>query len=787
MHKLRVPTGRALWLLLTLAWTACSAEHEDDGVPGGGPAGDGGSEDGGSEDGGDGGDGGDDGDDGDDGGDGGDGGDASADEDALRALIASEPAAGAAETGLLELAASGGLPVATESGTYLFACVCGSGNWSLSGDHNDWAEDAMATAGALHWIEATVSSPDGSLYKFTDGDAWIADPLGRRYGYDTYGEFSLVRASAAHLERWYAIEGYGLVGRDLQVWVPDDGVFTHALYAHDGQNLFDPQAIWGGWRLQDSLPGEMLVVGIDNTADRMEEYTHTTDVLYGDTYGGWGDDYADLVELVIRPMMEEAYGDADVVGTLGSSLGGLISFHIADRHEDAYDFAASMSGTMGWGSFGVQNPTMIRHLRRRRAPEHRPLPGQRRLRNLLRQRRRRHRRRRRRLVRQLLHQQSVARRAQRGRLHLRGRPLALARTRCHARRSRVVRAGVAPAGHLRRPLSHLYSPAVPRSPRCAPCLPSSCCPCSASPPATTSPQTTAAADESVSPLRDARAAPAPGGLNDDHVVATWDGGKLTYGELRDELGAQLITMEVDYLNEKYRTELAGTEQVVVTRLLEAEAKAKGHADIDKLIEAEVLPGVTPPTDAEVEAYYEQVRRKLRGMTLEQAKPQLMMDLLQRKQMDAVQTYASQLRDNANVTTNIPFPDLPRIEVSVDDDPSVGAADAPVTIVQFAEFQCPYCGKSKETVDKVLADYEGKVRMVFRDYPLSFHDRAIPAAVAANCAGEQDKYWEMYDVLMSNQRALSDEDLTGYATRIELDLDKWNTCPPGPRPGRRGQR
>ena len=278
------------------------------------------------------------------------------DEALMRAAIAGDTDAGDA---LATIAASGGLPVVTANGTFLFGCLCGTGEWLLAGDHEGWTGQAMDRTGQLSWLEVTIPQADGSMYKFTDGNDWLPDPLGRRYGYDEFGRFSLVRASAAHLERWYGLEGFGLVPRDAQVWVPASGQFTHLLFAHDGQNLFDPEAIWGGWRLDESLPGSMLVVGIDNTADRMEEYTHVADTLDGDPYGGLGDDYADLVELTVRPLMEGHYGEADVVGTMGSSLGGLISYHIAHRYPDRYDMAISLSGTMGWGSFEQNNPTMI--------------------------------------------------------------------------------------------------------------------------------------------------------------------------------------------------------------------------------------------------------------------------------------------------------------------------------------------------------------------------------------------------------------------------------------------
>ena len=89
----------------------------------------------------------------------------------------------------------------------------------------------------------------------------------------------------------------------------------------------------------------------------------------------------------------------------------------------------------------------------------------------------------------------------------------------------------------------------------------------------------------------------------------------------------------------------------------------------------------------------------------------------------------------------------------------------------AKHKCPYCGKAGESIDQVLKEYEGKVKMVYRDFPLSFHDRAVPAAVAANCSGEQGKYWEMHNLLMSNQRALTEADLTSHATSLSLDLDK----------------
>jgi len=109
-----------------------------------------------------------------------------------------------------------------------------------------------------------------------------------------------------------------------------------------------------------------------------------------------------------------------------------------------------------------------------------------------------------------------------------------------------------------------------------------------------------------------------------------------------------------------------------------------------------------------------------------------------------------------------------------------ANDCPITIVEYSEFQCPYCARVMPAVKKILAEYKGKIRWVMRDFPLSFHKRATPAAVAAHCAGKQGKFWNMYGKLFENQTKLSDSDFDKYASAIKgLDKKKWTTCVKSP--------
>jgi protein-disulfide isomerase len=124
------------------------------------------------------------------------------------------------------------------------------------------------------------------------------------------------------------------------------------------------------------------------------------------------------------------------------------------------------------------------------------------------------------------------------------------------------------------------------------------------------------------------------------------------------------------------------------------------------------------------------------------------------------------------------PEIELVDVSVDDDSIKGDPNAPVTIIEFSEFQCPFCKKYvDEAYLKIIEEYvdAGKVRYVFRDFPLGFHDQAKPAAMASECAHEQGKYWEYHDLLFENQVDLSIENYKKWAVDLGLDTGQFNDC------------
>jgi protein-disulfide isomerase len=116
------------------------------------------------------------------------------------------------------------------------------------------------------------------------------------------------------------------------------------------------------------------------------------------------------------------------------------------------------------------------------------------------------------------------------------------------------------------------------------------------------------------------------------------------------------------------------------------------------------------------------------------------------------------------------------DVKTDGDPQLGPDDAKVTIVEFSDFQCPYCKRFRDTTfDALIEKYGDNIRIVYRDYPLPFHPQAQIAAEAAECANEQDKYWEMHDVIYANQETLSDDVYSGFAEQLGLDIQKFDEC------------
>jgi len=137
-----------------------------------------------------------------------------------------------------------------------------------------------------------------------------------------------------------------------------------------------------------------------------------------------------------------------------------------------------------------------------------------------------------------------------------------------------------------------------------------------------------------------------------------------------------------------------------------------------------------------------------------------------------------LKADATADTQVKIsPDVKRYDIPTDGDPSIGPDDAPITIIEFSDYQCPYCVRWYQEVHKRLMEaYKGKIRFVYRDFPLySIHPEAQAAAEAADCAGEQNAYWPFHDALFSHKNGLGSSAYLQYASELGLDTDQFGKC------------
>jgi protein-disulfide isomerase len=285
---------------------------------------------------------------------------------------------------------------------------------------------------------------------------------------------------------------------------------------------------------------------------------------------------------------------------------------------------------------------------------------------------------------------------------------------------------------------------------------------------------TASAPKSVSA---AQAEAASGGpLAPATEVATLDGKPVTYGELvaEKDLGLQFKQAESKALADLYDVRKKAADQLLTRKLLTGEAK-KVNKELDDWFQHDFLASVPEPTDAEVTAAYDEHKNQLPpGAKLEELKPKIAQFVKQDKARKQLATMLEDLKTKHKAKVTLAAPRLPRVEVAAT-GPSKGPADAKVTIVEFSDFQCPFCSRAVPTIEKVLKDYDGKVRLVFRHFPLDGHPQAAKAAEAGACAADQGKFWEMHDKMFGNQQKLAVTDLKETAKVLGLDAAKFDKC------------
>ena len=256
-------------------------------------------------------------------------------------------------------------------------------------------------------------------------------------------------------------------------------------------------------------------------------------------------------------------------------------------------------------------------------------------------------------------------------------------------------------------------------------------------------------------------------LNSGEVVAEVNGRSVT----RAQLDALTLGALRDLEERAYDLRRGALERLVNNIVLEAEADRRSLS-VSELIAALT---VTPPvSDQEIEEAI-QGQYQLPGTPDFQVREQFRSSLEQRRKQEAFRLAIRELRASFEVAILLQHPVVTTEPIADLDDPSLGPEDAPITIVEFSDFQCPYCASVQSTIKDLLAKHGSAVRLVYKHFPLAIHPDAPTAAEAAECAQELGAFWPYHDRLFALRGGLSLETLKETAKQVGMNQQAFDTC------------
>lgn len=258
----------------------------------------------------------------------------------------------------------------------------------------------------------------------------------------------------------------------------------------------------------------------------------------------------------------------------------------------------------------------------------------------------------------------------------------------------------------------------------------------------------------------------PAGAVDQPVLATIDGQPVTLQEVETAAARELKRAEMEFARQRHEVLEQALEQLLAQKLLEREAAARG------ISQEALLQSLQPAavTEQDIDAFYAENQARLSG-TREQFGDRIRQYLQEQRMHAAYTQLLQQMKEGHKVQTLLePY----RVDVAPL-GAAMGPEDAPVTIVEFSDFECPYCVRIYPALQDLVRRYQGKVRLVYRHFPLGIHANARKAAEASLCAQEQGKFWEMHNAMFDNPRSLTPPGLKSLAAGIGLSSDAFNAC------------
>jgi protein-disulfide isomerase len=260
-------------------------------------------------------------------------------------------------------------------------------------------------------------------------------------------------------------------------------------------------------------------------------------------------------------------------------------------------------------------------------------------------------------------------------------------------------------------------------------------------------------------------------------IAEVGGIKISESEMKLDIGSEVYEAEANL----YQLKKNWIDQKARTILFEDAAKKAGLS-LEDWQHKEIEEKVEQPSEENVREMAQRIIRQQNpgaqpdAAKLAQAEPQAREVLTRQMTAQRANAVYQELLKKQPLKILLKKPELPKVNVTFSlQDPSSGSEKAPVTIVAFSDFQCSYCRRGHETMKEILDAYPGKIRLVQREFPLSFHKRARAAAEAALCAKDQGQFWTYADKLFANQQKLEDADLQKYAAELKLNAGEFGQC------------
>jgi protein-disulfide isomerase len=265
------------------------------------------------------------------------------------------------------------------------------------------------------------------------------------------------------------------------------------------------------------------------------------------------------------------------------------------------------------------------------------------------------------------------------------------------------------------------------------------------------------------------AAPTAAATTGDSSPAATVGGTVITMQALDAAAANQLAK---FRQQEYDIRAEVLTGMIQEQLIITEAAAQKVTTND-LVQTEIIAKAAKPTPDDVQKFYDTMKARMGGKTFDEVKGDIEKTLTGQKVAERKDQYLTELSAKYEVKMML---DPPRAAITLRATaPVTGPADAPITIVEWSDYQCPFCKRAYPTVEQVLAEYKGKVRYSHLDYPLPFHQQAMPAALAAHCAGEQGKFWEYNNNLYSGTGDLTAADLTKRAADLGLESAAFEAC------------